>query len=257
MRASVASTVKLVGILNVTPDSFSDGGRFFEPEAALAQAAKLFEDGASLIDVGAESTRPQAQGLTPAEEWERLEAVLPALLERYPGKISLDTYHPETVQRAQEYGEMIINDVTGLNNPAMIEMIVRLGATCIVSYLPADDVQTAHAQEPVNDIEVVRRGLLDKLALLESRGVPAGRVILDPGIGFGKTPELNRRLLEFARYVPGHPVMIGYSRKRFLGEQRMELEPNLEAGRLAIAAGAAYLRVHDVAGHRKLLEAGV
>jgi dihydropteroate synthase len=251
----MVSNVQLVGVLNVTPDSFSDGGKFMEPEAALAQAAQLFADGASLIDVGAESTRPHAQTLTPAEEWDRLELVLPELVKRYPGKLSLDTYHPETAGRALDYGELIINDVTGLNNPAMVEMVVRLGARCIVSHLPAREVQTAHEQEPVSDIAVVRDDLLAKLSMLEGRGVPAERIILDPGIGFGKTMELNRQLLEFAKYVPGQAVMIGYSRKRFLGEHRMELEPNLAAGRIAIAAGAAYLRVHDVAGHRVLLGA--
>ena len=95
--------------------------------------------------------------------------------------------------------------------------------------------------------------LLARAATLQAAGLGKDQIMLDPGIGFGKTPELNRQLLEFARYVPDYQVMIGYSRKRFLGEGRMELEPNLAAGRLAIAAGAAYLRVHDVAGHQQLL----
>jgi dihydropteroate synthase len=94
---------------------------------------------------------------------------------------------------------------------------------------------------------------LARAELLLAKGVPKANIILDPGIGFGKTPELNRQLLEFAAKVPDYRVMIGYSRKRFLGEQRMELEPNLRAGRIAIAAGAAYLRVHDVAGHHQLV----
>ncbi len=248
-----AMKVRLVGILNVTPDSFSDGGLFVQPEAALAQAEKLFGDGASWVDVGAESTRPHAEVLTPAEEWRRLEPLLPVLLERYPGKISLDSYHQETVERALRYGNVIINDVTGLSDPAMVDVVVSSGAHCIVSHLPGTEVQAAHRGELVDDIEVVREDLLKKFAMLVERGVAAEKVILDPGIGFGKTVELNWQLLEFAKYVPGRAVMIGYSRKRFLGEKRMELEPNLAAGRKAIAAGAAYLRVHDVAGHRVLL----
>lgn len=245
---------RLAGILNITPDSFSDGGTFDSPAAALARAAQLFADGASLVDVGAESTRPGAVPLTPAQEWQRLKPVLGELLARYPGAISLDTYHPETAERALALGDVIINDVTGINNPGMVEVIARHRARCIVSHMPGTaHPQEAHSQTLLNDIERVRTDLLAKLALLGDRGVPAANIILDPGIGFGKTPGLNRALLEFARYVPGHSVMIGYSRKRFLGDGRMELEANLAAGRIAMAAGAAYLRVHDVAGHNKLL----
>lgn len=244
---------QLVGILNVTPDSFSDGGQFFDPTKAVEHAEQLFKDGADLVDVGAESTRPGATALTPDQEWQRLKDVLPALIKKYPGKISLDTYHPETADRALVLGDVIINDITGMNNPQMIEVVARHGARCIVSHLPGVDVQLAHQQKPIDDVQQIRRDLLEKLALLGDRGVPAGRIILDPGIGFGKTMELNRDLLEFPKLMPGHEVMLGYSRKRFLGEHRMELEPNLAAGRVAIAAGAAYLRVHDVAAHKKLI----
>lgn len=245
---------ELVGILNVTPDSFSDGGKYLNPADALAQADNLFKEGASLVDVGAESTRPGATLLTPAQEWQRLEAVLPALLVRYPGKISLDTHHPETAERALALGDVIINDVTGMNNPAMVEVVARHKARCIVSHLPGLNIQLAHQQKPISDADQVKDELLGKLALLGDHGVPLGNIILDPGIGFGKTMELNRELLSFAKRVPGHKVMVGYSRKRFLGEHRMEPGPNLDAARIAIAAGAAYLRVHDVAAHKNLLD---
>jgi dihydropteroate synthase len=245
--------VKLVGILNLTPDSFSDGGKFVDPAAALAQAEQRFKDGASLVDVGAESTRPGAKPLTPDQEWQRLELVLPELVKRYPGKISLDTYHAETAERALALGDVIINDVTGMNNPQMVDVIAKHRARCIVSHLPGIDVQTAHVQKPVDDMSQVRDDLLAKLAMLKGRGVPAEGIILDPGIGFGKTPGLNGALLSFARLVPGHAVMVGYSRKRFLGDDRMQLGPNLKAGRTAIAAGTTYIRVHDVAGHNQLL----
>lgn len=245
--------VKLVGILNITPDSFSDGGLFVEPDTALRQAEKLFADGAALVDVGAESTRPGATPLTDDEEWARLSLVLPELLKRFPGKISLDTYHPMTAHKALGLGEVIINDVTGLTNPAMVGVIADHQAPCIISHLPATEVQAAHTGELINDITVVRDDLYGRASILLAEGLDKEQIILDPGIGFGKTPELNRQLLEFARYMPDFQVMIGYSRKRFLGEHRMELEPNLEAGKVAIAAGAAYLRVHDVAGHQQLL----
>ena len=244
---------QLVGILNITPDSFSDGGQFMTPEAAMAQARKLFKDGAMYVDVGAESTRPNATGLTSAEERARLAPVLPALLTEFPGKLSLDTYHPETADWALGLGDIIINDVTGMNNPRMIEVVTRHCARCIVSHLPGGDIQAAHSGKLVDDIQVVINDLLAMESLLRAEGLDTEAIILDPGIGFGKTPELNRQLLEFARYVPDKQVMIGYSRKRFLGDQRMELEPNLVAGRIAAAAGAAYLRVHDVAGHKQLL----
>ena len=244
---------QLVGILNITPDSFSDGGRFVEPSIALEHAAQLFKDGASIIDVGAESTRPGATPLTPDQEWLRLEPVLPRLMRHYPGKISLDTYHPQTADRALHYGDVIINDVTGMNNPEMVAVVGVHKARVIISHLPGSDVQAAHAQKPVTSVQQVRDDLLAKAAELQAAGVPKQNIILDPGIGFGKTPELNVELLKFAKQVPDYKVMIGYSRKRFLGDHRMDLAPNLNAGRIAIAAGAAYLRVHDVAGHRSLL----
>jgi dihydropteroate synthase len=123
-----------------------------------------------------------------------------------------------------------------------------------VSHLPGLDIQIAHQQKPIDSVERVRTDLSQRLAELGDLGLPANRIILDPGIGFGKTMELNAQLLRFAKEVPGHEVMIGYSRKRFLGDNRMELAPNIEAGKIAKAAGAAYLRVHDVAGHRELVQ---
>lgn len=247
------SMVKLVGILNVTPDSFSDGGQFYDPADALRQAARLFKDGAVLVDVGAESTRPGATPISTEEEWRRLLPILQQLLKLYSEQISVDTYHPETVRWALELGDVIINDVTGMNDPEMVRTVAEARARCVVSHLPAINTQLAHDGQLVDDIGRVRGDLLARAAALQEAGLPKGKIILDPGLGFGKTPELNRRLLRFAEEVPDYPVMIGYSRKRFLGEKRMELATNLEAGRIAIEAGAAYLRVHDVAGHRQLL----
>ena len=246
--------VQLVGILNVTPDSFSDGNQFLEPEKAVKQAVKLFSEGAALVDIGAESTRPGAAKLTPGQEWLRLEPVLKELIKLFPGKLSVDTFHPETAARALDLGDIIINDVTGMNNPAMIEVVSRFRARCIVSQLPAADTQAAHEGELVDDQETIKNDLLGKAGLLESKGLERDQIILDPGIGFGKTAKLNQQLLRFAKQLPNYQVMIGYSRKRFLGQHRMELETNLAAGRVATAAGAAYLRVHDVAGHRQLLQ---
>lgn len=243
---------RLVGILNVTPDSFSDGGQFFAPDAAIAHAEELFAQGAGMVDIGAESTRPGARPLTDDEEWERLEPVLSALIPRYPGRLSIDSYHPGTIKRALELGDIVVNDITGLQNPAMFELVARHKPRVIISHLPATDAQTAHQQEPIASAKRVRDDLQRVADQLETAGVPRDRIILDPGIGFGKTMELNWELLKFAELMPDYAVMIGHSRKRFLGEHRMEIAPNLEAARIAIDHGAAYLRVHDVAAHATL-----
>lgn len=245
---------QLVGILNVTPDSFSDGGQYLDPTKAITHARQLFQDGASLIDIGAESTRPNAIALTDQEEWQRLEPILHALLPLYPGKISLDSYHPTTIRKAFAIGPVIVNDVSGMNNPEMISTVVELQATCIISHLPAMGIQEAHQHVPITSGSQVAEDLLAKARLLIDKGLPKEHIILDPGIGFGKTLEVNIQLLRVAEELPDYKVMVGYSRKRFLGEQRMELQPNLEAGRVAIASGAEYLRVHDVAGHMQLLQ---
>lgn len=246
--------VQLVGILNVTPDSFSDGGKFFSPEDAITQADKLFAGGASLIDIGAQSTRPNAEIVSREDEWSRLEPILKVLISKYPGKISLDSHNVETIRHAWVIGPVIINDVTGFNNPAMVKLAVEFGAQVIISHFPAGfTIQQAHELMPVTSVEQVKTDLLEKAKTLQSLGLPKGKIILDPGIGFGKLPEVNKELLKFAELVPEYQVMIGYSKKRFLGENRMEIEPNLEAGKVAIAHGATYLRVHDVAGHMEQL----
>lgn len=248
--------VQLVGILNVTPDSFSDGGEFDSVDKALKQAEQLFANGASIVDVGGESTNPKSTPISPDEEWARIRTVLIKLINRYPGRISVDSHHPETLRKVSELGPFIINDVTGFNDPDMISVAAELQLPIIVSHLPAKfgtDIQSAHTStEPMDKIEDVKAELLSKEAELINAGVKPKNIILDPGIGFGKTMELNAKLVEFAREVPGKPVMIGYSRKRFLGENRMEIAPNLESGRRAIAAGATYLRVHDVKNHQHL-----
>jgi dihydropteroate synthase len=245
--------VKLVGVLNLTPDSFSDGGRYTSVKLAIEHAKEMFKQGASIVDLGAESTRPGAKPLSSEEEWKRLEPVLAELVKIYPSRISVDTYHADTAERALKYGSVIINDVTGLINPKMVEVVKKYKARFILCHLREADIQTAHSSELINDINIVLADLKVKLSQLEAEGINSDRIIVDPGIGFGKTPELNRDLLKFAELMPGYKVMIGYSRKRFLGENRLLLEPNLQAGRIAANSNSAFLRVHDVLGHSKLL----
>ncbi len=249
------SKCELVGILNVTPDSFSDGGLFLDPQNAITQADKLFADGASLIDVGAESTNPWSSPLTAVEEWQRLEPVLKILVQKYPGKLSVDTYHAETAEKAIKAGVTIINDVTMYRHLEMIKIVAKFkDVVCIVSHLSpkSRSIADAHKNPRTTTVEQIKSELLAKRDELISSGVQPDHIFLDPGIGFGKTMELNKKLLSFAKEVPNISVMIGYSRKRFLGENRMELKPNIEAGKIVIKSGARYLRVHDVASHRPL-----
>src|SRR5665213_971611 len=149
--------MQLIGILNVTPDSFSDGGKYLKPDLAIAQAEKLFSDGASIVDVGAESTRPNAVTLTDNQEWRRLERILKVLLSKFPGKISLDSYHPVNIKRAFDIGPVIVNDVTGLNNPEMVKVILELNPSkVIISHLPNMSLAEAHRLAPVSTIEEVK-----------------------------------------------------------------------------------------------------
>lgn len=250
--------VELVGILNVTSDSFSDGGLFLNPEDALVQAEALFHDGASMVDIGGESTRPGATLVSIQKEIQRLDPVITPLIKKYPHRISIDSYHPETIEHfAKISPTFTLNDVTGFNNPRMIKVAKKFNLRCILSHLPMEygqDIQAAHASKhPMNTPQQVVDELLEREAEMINTGIDRSNIILDPGIGFGKTKSLNRQLLEFAGLVPDHEVMIGYSRKRFLGEDRYDIDTNLAAGIIAIRSGAKYLRVHDVAGHNILL----
>jgi dihydropteroate synthase len=246
--------VKLIGILNVTPDSFSDGGLYEQTDSAVLHAEQLFTDGADLVDIGAESTNPHSTKMAITEEWQRLEPVLAQLLPKYNDKISLDTHHPQIVERVfLKFGShFIVNDVTGMNDPLMRQTIAKYSLRCIISHLPArfgTDIQAAHKNATMDDEHTVLQELLRRRKELMTLGVPTKNIILDPGIGFGKTMELNQKLLQFARLAPSSDVMIGYSRKRFLGEHRFEVEPNLKAADIAVAAGTRYLRVHDIKSH--------
>lgn len=251
--------LELVGIVNVTPDSFSDGAQFFDPEAAVNQARQLFADGAAIVDIGAESTRPGAEQISTAEEWRRLRPVLADLLPEFPGRISLDTRHAEIVRKAAKFGEFIINDVTTFNDPEMIAVAVETSFMCIVSHLPFwahGDIQRAHMVKKrlMDSVDEVKAELLERRNDMITAGVAPDKIILDPGIGFGKTPETNRKLVRFAEKVPGIPVLIGYSRKRFLGEsQRFSIRANQQQGFIAKQTGARYIRVHDVKAHHSLV----
>lgn len=249
--------VMYVGIVNVTPDSFSDGGQFFDPKKAIDHAMELAAAGAHVIDLGAQSTRPNAIRLTADEEWQRLEPVL-AGLQDAGLHVSIDTFYPSLVTRALPYiPDLIINDVTTAHDPEMRQLIASSGLRVFLSHLPfsvAGDIQAAHQLEPlIDDVSVVKQELLARRDELIELGARPERIILDPGIGFGKTMRLNAELVTFAREVPGIPVLIGASRKRFieqyLKKDRFDTKVNAELCEAAITAGAQYLRVHDVPTH--------
>ena len=259
---------QLFGILNFTPDSFFDGGKNFTAEAAVASAEELLENGANFIDVGAEATNPFVKPITYEEEIERLTLVLPTLLKKFPGKVSLDTYHPETLGWALNFGRPMLNDVSGLQSRQMIGLVSKHGLTCIVGHLPtgAKGIPVRAHDFKIDDITTVVTELLQQAKNLQDAGVEQKNIVLDPNIGFGKSMRLNWQLLEFAKYVPDYKVMIGHSNKRFLGcdsetgellengqELRYTPERNVEAATIALQAGAAFLRVHDPTTYQSLV----
>lgn len=242
----------LMAVLNVTPDSFSDGGRFSTPESALAQARALARAGADLIDIGAESTRPGYRPVDEQEEWARLEPVLGPLLEAIDLPFSVDTSKAAIARRAVALGAAIVNDVSGLRgDPAMAELVAESGAAVVVMHNRPDI-------DPARDIVADMIGFFEQsLALAAKAGVRREKIILDPGIGFGKTLEQNLRALaatNFLREKFGLAVLIGVSRKRFLGDltgapTQDRLVPTIAANLDALYRGANIFRVHDVAEH--------
>ncbi len=246
--------VQYVGIVNVTPESFSDGGEFFATKDAVRHAHELVAAGADIIDLGAQSTRPNAVHLTADEEWARLEPVLAGLAES-DMTVSIDTFYSSVITRALAYfPELIINDVTTAHDIDMRRLVAASGLRIFLSHLPfaaSGDIQAAHQLKPlVDDVAVVKQELLARRDELIRMGANPAQIILDPGIGFGKTMRLNAELVEFAREVPGIPVLIGASRKRFieqyLGKDRFDPSVNTALNQKAATAGARYLRVHEL-----------
>jgi dihydropteroate synthase len=242
----------IMGVLNVTPDSFSDGGRFSNKDDAVRQAFKMADEGADIIDVGGESTRPYSKGVTPQEELRRIEPVLRELVPGLSVPISIDTRHADVAERAVSLGASIINDISGLSDPTMVEVAVKSGAAVVAMHMQGDPTMmqvSPYYEDVVGDICLF---LERRLNVASELGLDRSRVIVDPGIGFGKTTEHNleilRRLREFR--CLGRPLLVGASRKAFVkklsGENRL-LEGSLSAAVLAARNGASIVRVHDVA----------
>jgi dihydropteroate synthase len=245
---------RVVGILNLTPDSFSDGGRYEAPGAALARAEAMAAEGADAIDVGGQSTRPGARPVGPEEEWARLKPAIAAIAARVPVPLSVDTYSALVARRALDAGASMVNDVSGLGvDPALAEVAARAGAGLVLMHsLGAPD--RIHVPREYQDVaDEVRVFLEERMRLAESRGVPRERIALDPGIGFSKKAEQSlEALCGISRLATlGRPVYVGLSRKSFLGALTGEpVEGRLAAGLgatvAAFALGARIFRTHDV-----------
>jgi dihydropteroate synthase len=243
----------IMGVLNVTPDSFSDGGRYLAPADALRHALALAAEGADLVDVGGESTRPGHTPVPAEEEQRRVLPVLRALAPRLGVPLSVDTYKASTARLALEAGAAVVNDVWGLQrDPEMAAVVADRGAVVVVMH------NRAAADATLDVMDDMRRFFERSLALARRAGVGDDRVILDPGVGFGKTAEQNlealRRLGELKAL--GFPVLVGASRKSVLGRfyapgvpPAERLHGTVAAHVLAVCRGADVLRVHDVRAH--------
>jgi dihydropteroate synthase len=251
---------KLMGVVNVTPDSFSDGGLYLDPAAAIAHGRELAEAGAEILDVGGESTRPGAEPVDQAEELRRVVPVVEGLAD-VGAEVSVDTSKAAVAAAALDAGASIVNDVTALRgDPEMAALCAERGATVVLMHMLGEP-RTMQADPRYGDVVAeVRAFLAERLEAAVAAGIAAERVWLDPGIGFGKTAahnmELLRRLAELREL--GRPLVIGTSRKSFIGNvdgspADRRLGGTIASSVLAAAEGTKVLRVHDVAELRQAL----
>lgn len=261
---------RILGIVNVTPDSFSDGGRFFSGDAAVEHGLRLVEEGADMLDIGGESTRPQ--GATPVDAGEELARVLPvvrALRERVPEvPISVDTVKSEVAAAVLEAGAEVINDVSAFRlDPEMPGICARAGAGVILMHsrgTVADMATYEHASYGADVAGEVLAELCESVRLAEEAGIERSRIALDPGIGFAKRSEHSLAVLAaIPRFAAlGYPLVVGASRKRFIGEltgvsnPAERVEGTVGANVMALALGARIFRVHDVRATRRALDVG-
>lgn len=242
----------VMGILNYTPDSFSDGGIYFTPEKALEHALEMQSQGADIIDIGANSTRPDAVILGAAEEKERLVPVIEAIRSNVTAAISVDTFYPVCAEAALRAGADIINDVSGVFNPETAKLAAKYGAGYVVMHNPCGSA--AVSEYPDGVVADLRKFFVDALELAAKFGLSKEQLCLDPGFGFGKTYEDNLEILRNLRWLKfkGVALLAAGSRKRFIGKATGEENSALRdsgtvaAHTAAIAGGADIIRVHDV-----------
>lgn len=249
----------IMGILNVTPDSFSDGGRFLDPDSAIEHARRMIAEGAHIIDIGGESTRPGAESVPADEQIRRVIPVVEAIRRMWKGPLSIDTTRAAVAEAALEAGASWINDISALRDDDRLgEVIARRGCRVILMHMQGAP-RTMQENPHYDDVaRGVRDFLSERAAFAQSLGISHENIIIDPGIGFGKTHEHNltllRRLPEIVEL--GYPVLVGVSRKSFIGQitgasTEDRLPGSLAAAIHCVAAGAKIVRVHDVAATRQ------
>lgn len=246
----------VMGILNVTPDSFSDGGRYVDVDAALTHGVEMVRQGASIVDVGGESTRPGADAVSLEEELERVIPVIRGLRARVAVPISIDTYKEAVARRALKAGADMVNDISALRfDPAMAGLVAAEDVPVVLMHMQGQPRTMQRAPHYVDVVKEVAAFLRERVAFAIEHGVGAHRVVVDPGIGFGKDMGHNLELLRRldALVSLGRPVLVGLSRKAFIGRLLDEgtpdarLEGSLAGAAAAVLAGARMIRAHDVA----------
>lgn len=244
---------QVMGILNVTPDSFSDGGRFGQRDAALRHAEAMWRAGASLIDVGGESTRPGARAVSPVEELERVAPVVEAIAAELDVIISVDTSTPAVMREAARLGAGLINDVRSLQRDGALDAAADSGLPVCLMHMRGEPTTMQQSPQYADVLVEVRDFLVERMAACTAAGIALERLILDPGFGFAKTQEHNLRLFKHLHSLHelGRPLLVGVSRKSMIGrvlghEVGGRLYGSLALAALAITKGAHILRVHDV-----------
>ena len=247
----------VMAILNVTPDSFSDGGEYLHVDNALRQAEKMIDEGADIIDIGGESTRPGSKSVAPDEEIGRVVSVIAAIAKRFDIPISVDTTKSEVAEKAVEAGAEIVNDISGLRFDERIAEVAASSSAGMVLMHSRGTFETLHAQPPVEDILAeVATDFQRAIDVANSLGVKYEQIALDVGIGFGKTHEQNLELLaklgKLVSEFENYPMLVGASRKSFIGKILGDVPPSerlggsLAAAVVAVRNGAKIVRVHDV-----------
>ncbi len=249
----------IMGILNVTPDSFSDGGRYFSLTDALKQTEKMIEDGADVIDVGAVSTRPFSEKVDEAEEWNRLKLIVPEIIKNFNIPVSVDTFTPAVAERCLYEGADIINDVSGIFMSQMADVIKRYNCGWVIMHggvmLRRSEEEIEYSTSVVDDVNSFFSEMLDRI---KEQGIEKNRICLDAGFGFSKNTAQNIELLESFDEIDNHGLLLlcALSRKRFIGEMSGEKDAEkrdnatLEANLKAIKKGADMIRVHNVRLHK-------
>jgi len=251
----------LMGVLNVTPDSFSDGGEFFDLDRAVTQAESLLDEGAQMVDVGGESTRPGSDPVSSEEELRRVMPVVRGILVARPAAVvSIDTYRASSAEVALDAGARIVNDVTALGDPRMAHLVAERDCLVVLMHMLGEPKSMQQNPRYEDVVREVRDFLARRAERAARAGVDEGNIVLDPGIGFGKTLEHNLALLNRLDVLVelGFPVLVGSSRKSFLGKlsgrgPKDRLFGTVATNVLAYERGATFFRVHDVLANKEAL----